>query len=242
VGPWVGYNLSRFEKPVFISSGLGVTLASANCDSLYSGPFEGYWAYDCALAAPVNPRADESVQEEEAQTYALHFVRTHASRILPVEMARLGRAFGFFRPVQQMQLDSRVETRPYGWTLVGLGMYYAMLALSIGGAVILRRRRVPILPLLAVGLDVVVSTLITFGDTRYRTAFEVSLVLLSAVMVDWMWTAFRGETGATEGPAPPDHADDQAPDEQRAGGPWPGRPVRDPAAEPSGVAGPARSG
>jgi 4-amino-4-deoxy-L-arabinose transferase-like glycosyltransferase len=249
VAPWVGYNLSRFEKPVFVSSGLGVTLASANCDILYSGRYEGYWAYDCALAAPVNPRADESVQGAEAQTYALHFVRTHEGRVLPVEMARLGRAFGFFHPIQQMQLDSRVETRPYRWTLVGLGMYYAMLPLSIGGAVILRRRRVPILPLIAVGLDVVVSTLITFGDTRYRTAFEVSLVLLSAVMVDWMWTAFRGETGATEGPAPPDHAGDRTPDEQRAGGPLPGQPadrpsqlVGDPAAEPSGVAGPARSG
>jgi 4-amino-4-deoxy-L-arabinose transferase-like glycosyltransferase len=219
VAPWVGYNLSRFEKPVFISSGLGVTLASANCNILYSGTYEGYWAYDCALAAPVNPRADESVQGAEAQKYALHFVRTHASRILPVEMARLGRAFGFFHPGQQIQLDSRVETRPYNWALVGLAMYYAMLPLSIGGVIILRRRRVPVLPLLAVGFDVGVSTLITFGDTRYRTAFEVSLVLLSAVTLDWIWSSLRRPDGGLEvrGRAAP--AGWMDPGEGRANGP-----------------------
>jgi 4-amino-4-deoxy-L-arabinose transferase-like glycosyltransferase len=198
VAPWVGYNLTRFHDPVFISSGLGVTLASANCSIVYSGPYEGYWAYDCALAAPVNDQVDESVQGAQAQKYALHFVRTHASRILPVEMARIGRAFGFFRPIQQIQLDSTVETRPYRWALVGLGMYYVMVPLSIGGVILLRRRRVPVLPLFAVGLDVVVSTLITFGNTRYRTAFEVSLVLLSAVMLEWIWRSFRGGDGATK--------------------------------------------
>jgi 4-amino-4-deoxy-L-arabinose transferase-like glycosyltransferase len=248
VAPWVGYNLSRFEKPVFISSGLGVTLASANCDILYSGPFEGYWAFDCALAAPVNRRADESVQGAEAQKYALHFVRTHASRILPVEMARLGRAFGFFHPMQQMHLDSRVETRPYRWALVGLGMYYAMVLLSIGGVIILRRRRVPVWPLLAVGLDVVLSTLITFGNTRYRTAFEVSLVLLSAVTIDWIWTSgFHRAAGAIEGPVRAADAGGTGPDERRTRGPGQpadglGQPVGTPTGDPSEVPGPARTG
>jgi hypothetical protein len=92
----------RFKDPVFIGSGLGVTLASANCSTLYSGPFEGYWSMNCALAAPINPNVDESVQgaEVEAQKYALDFVRTHESRILPVELAREGSAFGFFHPFQ----------------------------------------------------------------------------------------------------------------------------------------------
>jgi hypothetical protein len=191
VGPWVGYNLSRFKDPVYVTSGLGVTLASANCDGVYRGPFEGYWSLDCALAAPIDKHADESIQGSEAQRYALDYVRTHESRIVPVELAREGRAFGFFHPLQQMRLDSAVETRPYHWALLGLGMYYAMLVLSIGGVVILRRRRIPVLPLLAVGLDVVLSVGITFGTTRYRSTFEVSLVLLSAVEVDWIWSHLR---------------------------------------------------
>ena len=37
VGPWVGYNMSRFDDPVFISSGFGVTLASSNCATALPG-------------------------------------------------------------------------------------------------------------------------------------------------------------------------------------------------------------
>ncbi len=203
VAPWIGYNLSRFEKPVFISSGLGVTLASANCPATYSGRFIGYWQYDCALRAPLNHRADESVQASEAQSYALHFVRTHENRLLAVGAARLGRGFAFFHPLDQIRLDAVVETRPYHWALVGLGMYYALFALSIGGVVVLRRRRVPVGPLLAVGLDVAVSMLLTFGNTRYRTTFEVSLVLLAAVQLDWLWARLRRQPPSAGGPDAP---------------------------------------
>jgi hypothetical protein len=70
---------------------------------------------------------------------------------------------------------------------LGLGMYYAMLALSVGGTIILRRRGIPVFPLWAVGLTVAVSILLTFGQTRYRSTFEVSLVLLSAVALGWIW-------------------------------------------------------
>ena len=138
-----------------------------------------------------NPRSDESVQGAAAQADALHFIEAHKNRILPVEMARLGRAFALFHPLQQIRLDSTVETRPYRWAIVGLGMYYALVALSIGGLVLLRRRRVPILPLLAVGLDVCVSVALTFGQTRYRSTFEVALVLAAAVQLDWAWSRLR---------------------------------------------------
>ncbi len=195
VTPWVGYNMSRFKNPVFISNGLGVTLASANCNQTYYGPMEGYWAWDCALAAPINHSADESVQGSEAQKYAMDYIRAHEGRLVAVEAARVGRAFAFFHPMQQISLDFHVETRPYHWALLGLGMYYAMLGFSVGGVVILRRRRIPVWPLLAVGLEVVVSVALTFGNTRYRTPFEVSLVLLSAVTVEWIWSRLRGRSG-----------------------------------------------
>jgi 4-amino-4-deoxy-L-arabinose transferase-like glycosyltransferase len=214
IGPWVGYNMSRFDDPVFISSGFGVTLASANCAQLYQGPYEGYWSLECAVLAKdnaVNPRADESVQGAETQAYALHFIGTHRNRILPVEMARLGRAFAFFHPLQQIRLDSTVETRPYRWALVGLGMYYALLALSVGGVIILRRRRVPVFPLVVVGVDVAVSVALTFGQTRYRSTFEIALVLAAAVPLEWLWSRF--------GPRyRPERSDRSTDDDHREGG------------------------
>ena len=207
VSPWIGYNMSRFRDPVFISSGFGITLASANCNDVYQGAYEGYWSFACALRTPIKPLSatvDESVQGSEAQAYALHFIRTHENRLFPVVMARIGRAFAFFHPLQQVKLDSTVETRPYRWALVGLGMYYTLFALSVGGVVILRRRRIPVFPLLAVGLDVLISVAITFGQTRYRTTFEVSLVLLASVQLEWFWSRLgrrSARDGASEGAA-----------------------------------------
>jgi 4-amino-4-deoxy-L-arabinose transferase-like glycosyltransferase len=188
VAPWVGYNMSRFQKPTFISSGLGITLASANCDQTWSGYFEGYWSLQCSLRTPLDKHADKSVQSAEAESYALHYVRTHEDRLVRVELARLGRAFGAFHPMSQVELDYYVETRPYHWALVGLGMYYALLPLALGGTVVLLRRRIPVFPLWAIGVDVAATVLISFGQTRYRTTFEVTLVLLAAVLLDWFWS------------------------------------------------------
>ena len=88
-----------------------------------------------------------------------------------------------------------METRPYHWALMGLGMYYILLALSVGGTVVLRRRRVPVFVLWAVGIDVLVSVVLSFGQTRYRTPFEVSLALLGAVSLDWLWSTLRAPPG-----------------------------------------------
>jgi len=185
VAPWVGFNLSRFDKPVFISTGLGVTLASANCDATYSGSAAGSWSFECAQQAPVSKNADESVQSAEAQSYALHYINTHKRELPKVEAMRLGRAFGFFRPAQQIWADTYIETRPYHWAMTGLVMYYGLLVMSVGGTVLLRRRRIPTFPLWAVGLNVVVAALMTFGNTRYRTPFEVPLVIMASVFLEW---------------------------------------------------------
>lgn len=192
VAPWVGYNLSRFQDPVFISSGLGVTLASTNCAATYSGHLEGYWDLPCAAAPPAAPPgADESVQGSIDQHYAVEYMKAHAGRLPVVLAARLGRAFGLYRPIEQLQLDAQLESRPFHWAEVGLYGYYALTAAAVGGAVILRRRRVSLLPLLAVGATVVVSVLMTFGDTRYRSTWEISLAVLAAVAVDRVWATVR---------------------------------------------------
>ena len=45
IGPWVGYNLSRFEKPVLLSNGFGATLQGGSCAPTFYGSEIGYWAY-----------------------------------------------------------------------------------------------------------------------------------------------------------------------------------------------------
>jgi len=187
VAPWVGYNLSRFKEPTFISTGLGVTLVSANCRATWYGPDVGYWSFPCALHAPIQPKSatvDESVQDLEGRHIAWRFITAHPGRIPAVALARIGRTFGLFHPLEQIRLDVGGDGRPYRWALIGLGTYYALCVLAVGGVVSLRRRGVPVFPLLAVGAVVVMSVVVTFGQTRYRSPFEVSLVLLAAAAID----------------------------------------------------------
>ena len=190
VFPWVGYNMSRFEKPVTISDGLGPTLASANCGVTYAGTFEGYWSLACmkGISYKYTPTADESVNFARAETIGTKYIRAHESELPQVTLARIGRGFAFYHPLQQVKFDSYIETCPYHWALVGLGMYYALLALSIGGTVVLRRRRILVFPLWAIGVDVLSVFILSFGQTRYRVTFEVSLILLAAAQLEWFWS------------------------------------------------------
>jgi hypothetical protein len=60
-------------------------------------------------------------------------------------------------------------------------MFYAMAASGVAGGVFLRRRRIPLTPLLAPFAAVAVTVAVTFGETRYRALAEVSLIVLAAV-------------------------------------------------------------
>jgi hypothetical protein len=202
VGPWVGWNLTRFSKPVFISDNLGFTLISGDCPLTWHGPETGYWDIRCTETAHLNPHADESVQSNEYESTALHYVDHHLSSLPRVTAAKIGRGFGLYRPIQQVQFDHYIETRPLSWAKVGLGMYYALGVLSIAGAFVLRRRRVPIFPLLTIGLNVVIAMAIGFGQTRYRTAFEVSLIILAAVEIDVLISFVRRRWFKREAPLP----------------------------------------
>ncbi|HEX6394050.1 MAG TPA: glycosyltransferase family 39 protein [Acidimicrobiales bacterium] len=183
VAPWIGFNLSRFSHPVLISDRFGVTVAAANCDSMWHGPLRGYWSMECAARSAVGVHGDESAVDPVALRRGLHYVSGHLSGLPAIEAVRLGRTFGFYAPENQLQLDSFIEGRPLLWAQVGLGSFYGFAALSVAGAVVLRRRGVPIFPMAAVAVDVVVAVLLTYGQTRFRATLEPVLVLLSAVAV-----------------------------------------------------------
>ncbi len=182
LAPWCSYNLVRFDKPELVSTGLGVTLATANCDQTYYGRNTGYWWLKCADDIPRH--GDESVQDATDRRVALHYVSTHIGRVPYVVFARLGRAFGFYHPLQQIDLDVFFESRPKTAAYVGLGMYYALAAASLFGVLVLRRRRVPVLPFAAVFVDVIIAVIVAFGQTRYRATLEVVLVALAAIAID----------------------------------------------------------
>lgn len=183
VVPWVTFNMVRFSHPVLITDRLGVTLATANCPLSWYGPDAGYWSMTCAETAVAGVHGDESASQSVATRKALDYVDAHLGALPRVEYDRLGRTFAFWNVSQQLSLDVKVENRPSQWVWTGLYAYYALLALSPLGLWRLRRAGVPLFPLLAVLVDVVVVVLIDYGQTRFRATLEPVLVLLAAVAV-----------------------------------------------------------
>jgi hypothetical protein len=55
------------------------------------------------------------------------------------------------------------------------------------GAVILRRRRTSLLPLLALPVMVTVTAACAYGITRFRAPAEITIVVLAAVAVDHLY-------------------------------------------------------
>ena len=201
-GPWVGYNLVRFERPVTLSSGLGQTVYSANCRDTYFGPEVGYLSLHCLLSSPKFSPADESVQDQRFRDLATDYARDHKGQVPFVVFARLGRTFGFYAPVDQLRADERDNHRELAVSAVALALFYVSAILSVYGVIVLRRRRVSLVPVLAPVATVAVATIVTFGQTRFRAAADVSLAILAAVAVDaWLrnrsaLVRFEAESGA----------------------------------------------
>lgn len=178
--PWVGYNLTRFNHPVTLSTGFGITLANTNCDITYYGDRTGYWSPGCIPEFTRSPGADQSDDERYLRQVGTDYIRSHTRRYPVVVLARLGRMFNVYRVGQQVQLDT-YEGRPVWAGRLGLAFFYPTLALAALGAVALRRRRVPVSPLVGPVVLVVVTATITFGHARYRAPAEGVLCVLAAV-------------------------------------------------------------
>ena len=181
VVPWVTFNMVRFSHPVLISDRFGVTLASANCGPSWNGSFAGYWWMPCALTSVQGVHGDESADDPVATAKGLDYIGRHLGGLPRVEYDRLGRTFAFWRVDEQLGFDINIENRPHFWAWVGLWAYYGLVILAPFGMWALKRDGVPLFPLWAVLVDVLVVVLITYGQTRFRATLEPVLVLLGAV-------------------------------------------------------------
>ena len=205
-GPWLAYNMTRFDEPVLISRGAGQTFVVANCDLTYGGRNLGYWDRKC-LFPPHTPEIDEQDLSKRDQIYqrqAIDYMKDHVDELPKVVAARIGRMWGVFRPDESIVDDGYIEGRAGGEPGTGFGLvrealwsYFVLLVLAVPGAVVLVRRKVPISPLLVAPVLATITAAITFGITRYRAGAEVSIVLFAAVALVAGWhgvfDARRGE-------------------------------------------------
>jgi 4-amino-4-deoxy-L-arabinose transferase-like glycosyltransferase len=186
IAPWVGYNLARFDEPTFISTNDGLALSASNCDPVYYGAGTGLTSYDAAAHCVDDP-SPPGDQSEVAKVYrerAFDYARHHLARAPVVALARVGRTWSVYRPLDMIEYN-RGEGRETWVTRLGLAVYYPTVIAAAAGAVLLwrRRERWKDWVLLTPAIVVTISTALTYGQTRFRAAAEPSLAVLAAVAV-----------------------------------------------------------
>jgi 4-amino-4-deoxy-L-arabinose transferase-like glycosyltransferase len=212
LAPWMIFNLGRFQRPVLLSNNFGYAMIQGSCDSSFYGSTPGsdnaYSKHFRGLTGPGHigyfdlrcaglvAGGDQSVADAIYRRNALAYTERHLSRLPIVLVAREGRAFGYWDPFQQVVLDANWEGPPPSLVSVsyvpaaiwvgrlGLISYWLLLMPAVAGAVVLRRRRIPIYVLLAFVATAAIAVAMTFGEIRYRAAAEVPIVLLAAVAID----------------------------------------------------------
>lgn len=200
LGPWIVFNLTRFEETTTMTSGTGSALSAASCDEVWYGRHIGYYA-NCFQGPWPSPDLDESQRDLVPRKQAIEYTKDHLRRLPLVVAARVGRLWGLFKPGQTTALDWWIEGRGRAPSWIGLFAYYALWPFAIYGLVLLRRRRIPILPLVAIAVIATFAAAITFGVTRYRAPAEVALVVAAAIGIAAAWRHWRNPAPAAEAPA-----------------------------------------
>ena len=180
VAPWVGFNLARFERPVFLTTNEAGVLLGANCDDSYSpiGDGAGGWELLCVLDDPQYHYGEEpSVRAARQRSLAAEYVRHHLAKVPRVLAARVLRTLDVYGLHDLVKGDAREgRTRWVVWAAIGTFWLTASAALL---GVRRPRRRDRWLVLLPIAL-VLTTTVIFYGGHRIRSSAEPSLVLLAA--------------------------------------------------------------
>lgn len=180
IAPWTIRNWIQLDQPVLLSTNESTLVAGANCGGVYHGQDIGFWHLDCTSKR--RPGLNEAEQAEIWRREGRDYAFDHLGRLLAVVVpVRELRTWDLYQPRRQA---SFAEGRDRRFQELGTGVYYLLVALAVYGLVLLRRRRDPLLVLLAPVAVVVISTALGFGLPRFRHAAELSLVVLAAVALD----------------------------------------------------------
>ena len=236
MAPWVTYNMTRFEHPVYLSNGVGSVLMAANCDrtipagqanageyvGTFHGQYVGYWSIYCTggleqeLARFYSPKkaayykaqlgdipgtdvnlfGDESTHEVAWRAVGMAEIKAHLRQEPWMVVLRVARMWDVFRPRQNIQLNGLLEGRGVWQSRLATIEYYPLMACALIGLVLLRRRKVPILPFLAIAATITITAATSFGITRYRATVDAMLPVLAGGALAWAFEHVRATVRA----------------------------------------------
>ena len=171
-----------------MTSGTGSALSAASCDEVFYGRLIGYYA-NCFQGPWPSPELDESQRDLVPRKQAIEYTKDHLRR-LPLVVAAPRRAAVGCVQARARPPRSTGGSRAAGARRRGSGCSPTTRCwpFAIFGLVMLRRRRIPILPLVAIAVIATFAAAITFGVTRYRAPAEVALVVAAAIGIAAAWT------------------------------------------------------
>src|SRR3989440_8047229 len=143
LAPWAIRNASTFQRFVPIATNEGNLIAGANCHDTYYGRDIGSWQIACV---PPGPAIDESAAAAAFRRAGVRYARAHASRLLVVVPARLGRTFELLQPLRQAR---HAGGRAYWIEVAGAVAFYLVAVGALAGLAVLRRRGERLVVLLA---------------------------------------------------------------------------------------------
>ncbi len=193
--PWFAHNIAVFHHPVYLSDQFPITVAASNNDQTYHGPLTASWCFTCVVTVRFPATDDESDEALYWQHAAEHYIEAHKTRALEVAVDRVGLEWNLYAPLRHADQDF-LEGWPTPVSDAWLIWYYPLVALAIGGTVILRRRRQPIYPLMALVIVPTITAIVTYGGLRFRSEAEVAIVILAAVALDAAWSSLAGRPRA----------------------------------------------
>jgi 4-amino-4-deoxy-L-arabinose transferase-like glycosyltransferase len=197
LAPWMIRNTMRFDNFVPLSNNGNEVMVYSNCATAYDGPLVGYWDYTCQQRIRDeigNPPGDESDIALYWRDIGFDYARENADELPRVMTLRVLRQWELFRPAQNVTLAG-IEGRNKEAGALGLLMYYGLAALTVGGALIMRRRGTPSWPLIAQLVSVTITSAYTYGTIRFRAPAEPVLCVVAAIaavpLAQRVWTWLR---------------------------------------------------
>ena len=140
LGPWMVRNLTTFETFVPLSTNGSELHVYSNCADTYNGKFLGFWLFDCQQRVrdpnrdgivDFEPTGDEAQKAKYWQSVGFEYARDHVSELPKVVLARIGRQWDLFRPLQTAsfapiegrdQYRSRAQTARNTKTVTGMSL------------------------------------------------------------------------------------------------------------------------
>jgi hypothetical protein len=147
--------------------------------------------------APASARINEAIGSDAGRTHALDYAGSHLGRLPVVVAARVLRTWSLYPLAPAAQVREYAfysgSTRWSQWLLL-ISSWLACV-LAVVGVLALRRRGLPLAPLLAPVVLVTLVSALFNGDPRYRQAADISLVLLGTAGAFAVWARARRGAG-----------------------------------------------